>query len=299
MAILASEVIEYARRRAVDPVGTEADAKLYEVVNDAVDLIALSHPFGHYKRRGYLNLLAPYSTGTIAFTQGSANVTLTGGTWPTNAASANAKLYVPSVGKVFSVSSRTSNSVIVIETAWSPANASALAYTLLYDEYDLPDDFLRFHTVMPGEKWGWGPCPLSDIDELWQRQSYLVQDQEYADAFAIGGRATGKSYIQFWPHPDSAVNVLYSYYRRPSLVSASGDTVDYPPAQRLLLHAAIDYLVAVAFPEKNTVGKPTDAYARFKLVLGEVANSKDQAPRDLPGLLAVPRSRGRIEPRRI
>jgi hypothetical protein len=81
-----------------------------------------------------LSTVEPYDTGTVTIVAGTA--TLAGGTWPSWAASGD--LVVD--GVPYSVASRTSNSVIVLDD--TSATAAALTeYSLQQQAYDLPDDF--------------------------------------------------------------------------------------------------------------------------------------------------------------
>lgn len=80
---------------------------------------------------------APYDTGTVAIASGI--VTLTGGTWPSWAA--DGYLVVDGVG--YTVASRTSNSVIVLDDTTVTVSSGA-EYTLQQWQYTLPDDFGGF-----------------------------------------------------------------------------------------------------------------------------------------------------------
>jgi len=83
-----------------------------------------------------LTTVAPYSTGTIAITDGGTTVTLSDGTWPSWAANGTLEYS----GVEYDVSSRTSDTEIELISAWSTTITGA-SYELKRLYYDLPDDF--------------------------------------------------------------------------------------------------------------------------------------------------------------
>lgn len=93
-----------------------------------------SHNWSFLRPAGSLTLAAPYTTGTIAIATGV--VTLTGGTWPSNAA--DQELTVS--GTTYAVASRDSGTQITLTNAAATA-AAGTSYSLSQDLYDLPDDF--------------------------------------------------------------------------------------------------------------------------------------------------------------
>lgn len=92
------------------------------------------HVWSWLRPRGSLTLNAPYSTGTVS--SSSTTVTLSGGTWPTWAASAD----LWAGGERLSVASRSNGTTIVLDSAPTTALA-ADTYSLIQHEYDLPADF--------------------------------------------------------------------------------------------------------------------------------------------------------------
>lgn len=95
------------------------------------------HSWSFLKPRISMSFNAPYSTGTVGIASGT--VTLASGTWPSWAA--DGYLVVEDVG--YTVASRTSNSVIVLDDT-SVTVSSGAEYTLQQWQYTLPDDFGGF-----------------------------------------------------------------------------------------------------------------------------------------------------------
>ena len=83
--------------------------------------------------------IAPYSTGTIAITNGATTVTQTGGTWPSWTAT-NGSLIVD--GTEYVIASRTDDDDIELASAWPEDTETAAEFVLRHNgNYDLPDDF--------------------------------------------------------------------------------------------------------------------------------------------------------------
>lgn len=99
----------------------------------------VGHGWSFLKPRGTLTLNAPYSTGTVAITAGV--VTLTGGTFPSWAASGD--MWVDD--NRYPVNTRGGNTqVTLVDT--SVTISSGASYQLIQHAYDLPSDFTRMQS---------------------------------------------------------------------------------------------------------------------------------------------------------
>ena len=87
---------------------------------------------------------APYSTGTIAYTEASRTVTLTGGTWPSNAEDFQIVFSAaPFTNVPYRIESRESDTTLTLHANMTPGQdiAAGTSYTLPRACYDLPSDF--------------------------------------------------------------------------------------------------------------------------------------------------------------
>jgi hypothetical protein len=218
--------------------GTQADTRIKGAVNDALDRLAKEWDCPWYMRRGSLSLDVPYSTGTIALTNGSPIVTLTGGTFPSWAASG--KLVVSS--KLYDISTRDSDTQLTLLGSFA-GTSDDYSYELVHDAYTLPNNFLKFGGIMQGQTYPWQPEPVS-IEGLWTQQNAWQTNQQYASIFAI---AYGKAY--FWPAPSQTMNVAYWYKARPAPLTADTDLADVDPVALDTLYHLINYYIAVYFGE--------------------------------------------------
>ena len=105
--------------------------------------------WSYYHVHGRVITDAPYSTGTI--TSSGTTVTLTGGTWPAWAATGG---YLKTGEQIARVSSRTSGSVLVLDSALAlKADVTAAPYQLYRTVYPLPADFRNMDE--PSDEYNW------------------------------------------------------------------------------------------------------------------------------------------------
>lgn len=287
-SVLNSDLTAYARAQARDASGTKADTLIQQCVNDALAWVATAKYWEYYKTYGDLTLREPYSTGTLAISNASTTCTLSGGTWPTWAASGKLKIN----GKVYRIASRSSGSVVVLATAWAEDAETAATFTIFQDEYTLASDCLKFGRPLPGQGWGWGGEP-STLDRVLEAQNSLITGQTYPSMFAVHGSGNSAKLIVY-PYPSGSEDVLcaYWYYRKPAILSSGSDTVDMDVLHLELVHRAIDYQIAIRY-ESGVAGAPEICYKRLMECFNRFA-SNDKGPVNPVGPLG---SWGAVTPR--
>lgn len=264
----AAQLWAYTRRQFVDQTGTKADTIIKSVVNDALDMVSSERCWQHLYRRGALSLKGPYSTGTITITNGSANVELAGGTWPTWAASG--KLWVSN--QIIDVYTRTDNDTLTLAAAWDAATITGATYVLYQNEYDLPDDMWKFHRCLPGQRWGYGAVP-TEISSVVEAEAAAVYGQTFPDMFAV---AAGS--FTCWPYPNADAVMIFTYWARPARLTVDTDIAEWDPVHLEVLKRAIDYQLANNQPGKAKTDVDT-ALKAYKEALGRIAT--DKAPVDV------------------
>lgn len=262
----AAQLWAYARRMAVDLTGTKADAIIKASVHDALDMVSSERLWPHLLRRSTLALHGPYSTGTITITNGSANVELVGGTWPSWAATG--KLWVSN--QIIDVYTRTDNDTLTLADAWEATTISGATYVLYQNEYDLPDDMWKFYKALPGQRWGWGAAPV-DNGMVMEAEAAAVYGQAFPDVFAI---ANG-SFV-CWPYPNADAVMVYSYYARPARLTVDTDIADWDPVHLEVLRRAIDYQLARQIG-KVIAGDAGTTLAAYKEALSRVVTHDKSA----------------------
>lgn len=208
---------------------SSADDRRYvkEAVRTALDRVAGDHSWNHLLTRYRLNMVAPYTTGTVAVTSGGTTVTLTGGTWPTWAASG--EITIGSEEPVYQVASRTSGSVIVLasDTPFDGDDDETEAtYGIQRCTYDLPADFRTMY-LPHGEVVG--PLLFLSPDE-WlrrRRQSPGTQGTPLSATVMASPDTDERMAIFIDPPSDSVetVDVIYSRWPYSMAVDYATGTV--------------------------------------------------------------------------
>lgn len=261
-----AELKTFARRQARDASGAKADAMILAAINSGLGMIARERQWEWYKTHGALSLQAPYTTGTITLTAASTTVTLATGTWPSWAASGKI-LYG---GQWLRIATRTSDTEVVLRTAWAEATAAGKSYVLYRDEYSLPTDCGRFGRLYPGSGWVWGGEPSSFDDVLAAYNAY-AGGQKYPAMWAIY-----KDQIMLWPYPSLTTLVNIMYFRLPAALVTDADVADWDPMQNELQERAIDYQLSLMFG--NIVsGDPGTCMALYRDALSRAVKN-EKAP---------------------
>lgn len=259
----------YARYQVRGNVGTAADAQIVAAINAGLSRVAKAHRWSWLQTDGDLTFNAAYSTGTVTLTNGDATVTLTGGTWPTWAASGKF-LYN---GQTFRVLSRTSNSEIELTTTWAGTTVSGVSYDIYQNEYTLPTDCMVFGRIYPGMGWGWG----SDMISIDSERIY-----EYTNNFQASTpswHAVRNNKLVVWPAPSVSKNWPCFYYRKPATLVNNTDEADWDPLLIELLHRAIDVELAIRFGPIMHGDIATCTVSYEKELNNTVNNAKEKGPR--------------------
>jgi hypothetical protein len=137
----------------VSSFGGPQDAEQRDIrtaIHRAYDELTTIRDWSYYHVHGRVITDAPYSTGSV--TSSGTTVTLTGGTWPTWAATGG---YLKVGEQICRVASRTSGSVLVLDaTLGLKADVtSASPYTLYRTIYPLPGDFRNMDE--PSDEYNW------------------------------------------------------------------------------------------------------------------------------------------------
>ena len=186
--------------------------------------LASRYDWLYYHTEHEIRLEAQYSTGTIAYDHtGGANerqVTLTGGTWPTNAIEGRIKI----ADVRYPIESRVSDTIITLPADINPgADVAALTtYTWLRSSYTLPADFKDMdppHT----ENSYFNQKPVS-LDSIMAFERHIRASSNPPRWYAIGPDPNlyGQMamYVQY--EPNEAEGLRFFYRRFPRPVTYSG-----------------------------------------------------------------------------
>jgi hypothetical protein len=136
----------------VSSFGGPQDAEQRDIrtaIHRAYDELTTIRDWAYYHVHGRIVLQAPYSEGTV--TSSGSTVTLTGGTWPSWAASG---AYLKVGEEITRVASRTSNTVLELDSSLPfKEDVTDELYTLYRSVYPLPADFRNLDE--PSDEYNW------------------------------------------------------------------------------------------------------------------------------------------------
>jgi hypothetical protein len=203
----------------VSSFGGPQDAEQRDIrtaIHRAYDELTTIRDWAYYHVHGRIVLQAPYSDGTV--TSSGSTVTLTGGTWPSWAASG---AYLKVGEEITRVASRTSSAVLELDSALPfKEDVTGALYTLYRSVYPLPADFRNLDE--PSDEYNW-----------WSGL-YVTPDQ--AMKIARVSSATGEPYhwtlikdpnsagwaIQVVGYPTGAQTLDFTYRRTARPIRFSG-----------------------------------------------------------------------------
>lgn len=193
-------------------------------INTAYRNIGGVHPWSYLRRRAQVNTVAPYGTGTIAYTASTRVLVLTDGTWP--AWAAGGTLVINSA--LYKVESRDSSTQLTLVSDRSPVDdiASGTSYSIYKAEYLLPADFMRLEDLAEvGRAWDMQYIPPEEILN-WARTLYQpTRPWRYTVRGAQYGPRSRMA-VEFIPPPSSAqtFDVVYEAKPRARTLSAAYTT---------------------------------------------------------------------------
>lgn len=189
-------------------------------ISDRHSEILQELPWVRLNAMAVLQTTAPYSTGTVALTLGSASVTLTGGTWITGM-----------TGRAFRVTSRdefyeftyVSASTATLDRVYEGPTAAAAGYKIFQHVYPMPancrilaDDAFSTTGIGPLSRLSRGQLNLGaptraeyGTPQIWS---------SYMDDSSTPPRMQ----VELYPIPDTAVGIPFEYTAEASVPATSG-----------------------------------------------------------------------------
>jgi hypothetical protein len=159
------------------PTGRELNAARNAVIRAYRDL-PQRHRWNYYARHGIITTTASQSTGTVVYdhTSGAYErmVTLTGATWPADAARGTVKI----AGAYYDIEDYKSTAIITLSADTNPGSdiSTGSSYTWVRDSYPLPVNFRRFLSL--GE---------TGTSATWNPLEYLSPGQFHDTVKSEGG----------------------------------------------------------------------------------------------------------------
>jgi hypothetical protein len=212
------------------------------VIGDAYQQILRSRPWVVALKTAQLWIFAPYSTGTVNTTSGSAIITGSGTTFT----SALVGRYI-SVGDTVPqrIVTFTSPTSITIDTAWSGASISGQTYTILHLRLALPSDAERAVTVS-GQNWNLKRRTMAFINEYDPRRRVRAEPLVWCETERHGSPASYSApEIELWPAPSQ--ERLYRAVYRATVPSPTLDTDVFLLNEDMVLHNALAHALMLLY----------------------------------------------------
>lgn len=163
-------------------------------------------------KRTQVNTVAPYTAGSVQFTQSTGSIVLTGGTFPTWAREAVLLIN----RNIYAVQQRIDGTHLVLQPGRMPSTdlPAGTSYQLTQTNYDLPPDYIELRALIETERlW---PIKYMPPEEMLARNQIWYAPSEILFYTVVGG-SNGRMQLQFCPSPASArtYDMLYQGTPRP------------------------------------------------------------------------------------
>lgn len=168
------------------------------------------HRWNWYKTLGRLNLYKSYSTGLVTYDASLFRVTLSGGTFPAWAGTAQVR-----VGNVVArVVSRDSNTQLTLDPSltFSAAITTGAAYRVFLDRYQLPSNFSAILTPLREDWWG-GLQYETASGYLWGNRGDDYTGVPRAFTILPDPYVVGRFCLLVTPYPDDDRTLDFVYLR--------------------------------------------------------------------------------------
>ena len=243
---------QYARRRLHNKAGANALIIQKECVNRAMRRIAeRDHPY--FITQGYINLVAPYSSGTCAVEEGGTTVSVATGTWATAMNGRYIKIEDERVHFLLSAWDGT-GFTFGGSAEWPNDDDATAEYVIYKDTYDLPSDFRCTDKVMEKRmlaKVEW----LNDEGE-W----YAMKMRNYGMTGPPRWACMANGKLMLWPYESDVTVLSFLYYRWPEEMDEDADTMDFDDNQIDLVRRAIEWETAIERGKEDLIRSARQRY---------------------------------------
>jgi len=189
----------------------EIARKLRRAVKECCNKLPTYHDWEFLQRTGMFTTTAPYTTGTIAYTKSTRTLTLTGGTWPSDAEFGSI-----SIGnKKYEVQYRQNDTVLILDTIQSPADdvAASTAYRWVRTRYLLPydvSDLIEVTDIQLGSRMS----RIMSQDSFWSNEAWNIVGSPTAYSLIQSSNRPGRWEIWLSSTPVDVRQFRYFYTPR-------------------------------------------------------------------------------------
>lgn len=216
-----------------DDTTTRSHVKNY--INRSAKDVWVAHPWRERRKEKTFVTAAPYSTGTVSISNGSATVTGSGTTFPTTYTATLFRFATGYGANFYPVTSRDSATSLTLTDNFYETTLSGSTYVLWQDIYRLHsevDTLIEMRLQYPGFD---GPMAVTTEARLDE----VVYHPDRADKPTVwamtANSSTGLKQVRLWPVPDNTYRIVYRYLAVYTDMSADEDECVVPENHRDLI----------------------------------------------------------------
>lgn len=264
---------------------------MIQFVNRIEEEIRDKGDWAHFFKKGSLDFVAEYSTGTVAVNEGSATVTGTGTVFPADSVG---RLFRVAGSDEYVVSVRVSDTELTLARNFTGDDATAQTFRLYQNEYEMPTDVKEIigvwdvtnnHRIMPDSR----------EDNKSKSVNTSIPAFEHVHGFNHHGSRhhhfnmhPWKVYsivdlgtndvpeMRFYPPPQNIAHVEIWYWRTFTAATTVDSTIDFPSDLDLLIKQGVLALAAFSVGDIPQ-GQREQADFRRKLIRKFELDDKTEA----------------------
>lgn len=192
----------------------------------------MGHSWAHLLKRWTLQTEASYATGTLAVTNGSTAVTLTGGTWVTSWTTSPSQRRMTIQGRVETYEiTITGANTGTLGDPWIGADNAAASYAMWRDTYPLPADcgYAKLMALYdPEQHFRLGLLGQSNFLRFYNDAPGLVTMPEILMMSNQSTEAPPRPLFQIYPAAATVRAYHGWYFRRPDYIASDAAYPDWP-----------------------------------------------------------------------
>lgn len=240
MATALSSLVTYCQKNGWLDQTTAGVLQCKIFIDTTIQLLGLCRRWKFFEKEAWLNLTAPYTTGTVAMTIASTGLVGTGTTWAEGMAGQEYYTAEDS-GRIYRITTFTDTTHLTLASAYLGSTASGKTYSIRYVRYAAPTDWGQEGAFFfqDGREINWSVMTLDEF--LKKRMMHRATSAYPTDI--LFAEIAGTKYFFIHPPPSAAKQVTYNYWKAPDSLSgtsyADANTTDWPDRYLGLLHAVL------------------------------------------------------------
>lgn len=261
-------------------------ADIGTLYNLAYREVVESYPWQSRKAEGVVATVAPYSTGTVTATSGSATLVGTSTVWTSAMVGRFARINSEDV--ILKITAFTDTTHVTLEAAWPLDTATDVTYEIFQYIYTVDATAGEVGTILtPTEGWPLDERSLSWVQ--WRDPAHRSAGGAPIAWIHHGVNSSGATQIEFWPRPESAAMIRVPYYKRVDDLSGAS----HPIVRSDVIEAlATSYAFAHAYAKFGDMhyAKSEETWQRRFETRMEAAIKEDLERHNLPRSIQSERS---------